>query len=203
MTNDEHHSNPPSLAPYQSAPEGAVSARPAIRTGAQDLWVRQLGLRPSAGVNLDPAVLRPFSLAALGLTRLDRRHTQALPLPVVSRLAIDMTGPHALAITYLEHPDDAETPLVHTQFADEHPADWITALTRQQHLLLTVSAYGPPLNSATAATAARALGDAWAGIIACSPDCAHRSDVSRPPVCVRHRLTDRRQRLAGNHTVDS
>lgn len=181
---------------------GAVPARPHADNGTQALWIGEFGLQPSAGVIVSPSVLKPFSLAGLGLTRLTRRRTPAQPLPVVSRLAIDITDPYALSITYLEHTDDAETPLAHVQFADEHPAAWIAALTRQQHILLTVSDRGPLLSSSAAATAAHAFGGTWAGIIACNADCVRRSSASPSAACARHRLTDTQYRLAGRREVE-
>ncbi|WP_207843629.1 hypothetical protein [Williamsia soli] len=182
---------------FRAWPAGAGPERSPIHTGAQGLWIREFGLRPSAGVNVDPSVLRPFSLAGLGLTRLGRRRTPTRPLPVASRLAIDITDPHALSITYLEHTDDAETPLAHAQFADEHPVAWIAAVTRQQHILLTVSDHGPALDSPGPVTAIHALGGAWAGIIACNADCVRRSSGSAAADCARHRLTDKQQRRTG------
>ncbi|MBA4026428.1 MAG: hypothetical protein C0482_29145 [Gordonia sp.] len=119
---------------------------------------------------------------------------------MVSRLAIDITDLNALSLTYREHTDDVETPLAHAWFADEHPAAWITALTSQQHILLTVPDHGPPFGSVTPATATHALDGAWAGIIACSAECVRRSSAT-PVACTRHRLTDKQQRMTGGRKV--
>lgn len=172
-------------------PGRAVGPRAPVPTGAQNFWVREFGLLPSAGLVVDPSVLSPFSLAGLGLTRLDRWRTPARPLPVVSRLAVDITNPHALSITYREHSDDAETPLAQEFFADEHPAGWVSALAEQDHILLTVSYCAALVASDTPAAVVRSLDGAWAGIIACGANCVDRSGTSPSAICARHRLPDR------------
>lgn len=165
---------------------GAQRETAALRAGARALRVRDVGPLPFAGVVVDPSVLNPFSPGGLGLTRLDLRRTSVRPPPVVSRLAVDISDPHRLSITYREHIDDAETPLVHAFFADKHPAFWIAALAEQQHLLLTVSDCASLVGSPTAAGVAHAFDGAWAAIIACGADCVSRVSAPLSATCARH-----------------
>lgn len=172
----------------------SMAARLPSHDEASTLWIRDCERLPAAGVIVSPSVLSPFSLNGLGLVRVNAWGARATP-PVLSRLAIDLTDPYAVSITYRERTDDAEAPLARGVFAAEHSRDWIEALAGQQHVLLSVSDdYAFEHAARASAGATRAPHGGWVGLIACGEDCVGRSQKPLWIPCSRHhRLPDHRQ----------
>lgn len=175
---------PPHAGHTRPDPPGGVG--PYVRAGVDGLWIRQHGLLPTPGLIIDHAVIRPFNLAGLGLIPVRQRPTLTAPVPTLSHLAIDLTEPRAATMTYRIHPDDAETPLAHGLFVDDHPTAWSTALANHTQVLLTVTHCAPILAARTPDATIGALDNAWTAIIACNNACVGRSHPTLTSPCNRH-----------------
>lgn len=159
---------------------------PCARAGVDCVWIREFGLLPSPGLVIDYSVVKPFSLAGLGMLHVRRWRDLSSPLPTLSHLALDLTDPRVATINYLVHADDVELPLARALFTDDHPAAWSTALAGCHHALLTVGHCAQILAARTPSAALRALDDSWTGIIKCDNDCVGQADNSPLVACDRH-----------------
>lgn len=160
--------------------------QPPARAGIDGLWIRESGLLPFPGLVVDHSVFMPFGVAGLGLRQVRRWRDLDGPLPTVSHLALDLSNQRAATISYLVHADDAELPLARGVFSDSHPVAWSAALAGGNQVLLTVAHCSRVLAARTPQEAARALDDAWTGIIGCGDDCVRRSVTSPTALCERH-----------------
>lgn len=135
---------------------------------------------------MDHSVLAPFSLTGLGLVRAKQRRERNTPLPTLFGVALDLTDPHAVTITYRVHVDDVDLPLAHGVFTDQHPPGWIAALASQDHVLLTVADCAALATASTPEAISHALDNSWTALISCTEDCVGRSTPTHPLPCHRH-----------------
>jgi hypothetical protein len=131
----------------------------------ESLWIRELGLLPSAGLIIDHSVAAHLDLAGLGLVQLGERADPNEPLPQLGHLAADISDPYAISINCDAHETDIGRPIMQAGFIDPHPDAWLSQLVAQQHVLLTVSDCAQVLAARTPSAAAAAFTDTWMGII--------------------------------------
>ena len=129
------------------------------------MWIRDVGLLPSAGVIVDFSAADHLDLVGLGLVQLNQRADPSAPLPELHHLAADISDPYAVSINGDAHATDHGRQIMHAVFGDRHRAQWLTAIGNQHHLMLTVGDCARILAAATPAEAAAAFEDAWVAII--------------------------------------